>query len=59
MIWCERIGESGKQKTTLPPFWTSRKRDQRNPSGAKISAAAFRLKLKKAKRRATSIVSIR
>jgi hypothetical protein len=49
MIWCERIGESGEQKTTLPPFWTSRKRDQRNPERSQNQRCGFQIELKESK----------
>jgi hypothetical protein len=56
---CERIGDILEKETTFPPFSLPCTRGQRNPSGAKISASAFRLKSKKTKRLATSTISIR
>jgi hypothetical protein len=54
----ERI-EDLVDKESFPPFSLPRTQGQRNPSAAKISALAFRLKSKKTKRLATSTISIR
>jgi hypothetical protein len=54
-----QIGHLLDKELGFRHFSLPRARGERNLSAAKISASAFRLKLKKAKRRATSIVSIR
>jgi len=54
----ERIGDL-VDKEPFPPFFVASYASQRNPSAAKISALAFRLKSKKTKRLATSTISIR
>jgi hypothetical protein len=55
----ERIGDLVEKKLRFRHFSLPCTRDQRNPSAAKISASAFRLKSKKTKRLATSTISIR
>jgi len=55
----ERIGDLVEKELRCRHFRLPRTRGQRNPSAAKISASAFTLKSKQAKRLATSTVSIR
>jgi len=55
---CETIEDLVGKELRFRHFSLPRTRGQRNPRAAKISASAFRLKQRKAKRLATSTVSI-
>jgi hypothetical protein len=56
---CETIGDLVDKELRFCHFRCFVREARRNSSAAKISASAFRLKSKKAKRLATSTISIR